>query len=131
MENVFKNYCFYRRLYRKNGENCSLRRCFSSALRLSKYERKLRVRKMVDTPMEISTTKNGVTVTVKRLSLREFYDTEWSIHISASTAAEISCKITRYETETAYNLERAIRALRVIDESTVKSLDQRDKIWYD
>lgn len=72
-----------------------------------------------------------IRVSIKRVSFRQFYDTEWQIYVEDANGVNISAKITRYETETVIGLENAIRNLGVLNLTKLKELDQRKNIWYD
>lgn len=83
-----------------------------------------------DDKLIVCTDNDDVSVSVRRVSQREFYDTEWQVDIISSEAT-VSVKITRYDTETAVGLEKEIRRLKAYDISALKALDQQNKIWYD
>ena len=65
-------------------------------------------------------------IKVERVAFRPFYDTEWKV-----TTPHFSTIITRYETEEANSLLKAIESLPVYTEEEIKKLDKKSKIWYD
>lgn len=84
-----------------------------------------------ETKTELQTTKNGITVAIKRIAFRQFYDSEWFIQVEKLDNKVFSCKIIRYDDETASSLECKLRSLKDLDEKTVATLDLRHNIYYD
>lgn len=65
-------------------------------------------------------------VAVVLVDHRYCYDSSWCV-----TAYNFSTIIVRHDNETVEGLLDAILALPKIDKTSVESLDQRDKIYYD
>jgi hypothetical protein len=85
---------------------------------------------------EFQRDEGGISISVKRIDYRQFYDTTWDVYVRCHSSeifgnSFVKCTIVRDENETAENLEGVIRKLGNIDEHSIKFLDQHDKIYYD
>ena len=74
---------------------------------------------------------NGLMVELKLLETRMFYDTTWQVIVHKNGEEIANAKIVRQDDESMQNLDRKIRALEVISNETVLSLDEKSKIYYD
>jgi len=80
---------------------------------------------------ELVKTEDGITIEVIRTAYRHFYDSNWCIRVKKNDAEFIVSDIVRYDYETAVRLEKKIRELSPINESTILSLNLKSQIYYD
>jgi hypothetical protein len=80
--------------------------------------------------------KDGMYIQIIRTSHRPFYDSEWKVNVTVrdgnSVISEYCTKIIRDDTETPEALEERVRAFgREITLENIRSLDEKEKIFYD
>ena len=69
---------------------------------------------------------SSLDVTVVKTDERPFYDSWWVV-----ITRHCVVRITRYDNETAENLIEDIKKLPALTEENIKTLDKRDRIYYD